>query len=450
MRNQTFTEHVAHKVSIFQQALDESGINCLFIASGSSISQFRDDINYPFKTNPYFKEFLPLIGQPDCFLQLDRDNHTPRLFIKEVDDFWHSSPTALKACYLTPFDVQPYHDSRDLASLKQHKSCALISPDATYPAFCPTALINPEPLLTFIDYYRATKTRYELDCIRRANATAVKGHRAAKAAFLQGKSEQQIHLDYLQASGQTESQIPYPNIVALNQHAAVLHHTLLDNTPPGNTSLKNRQASSNSLLIDAGASFNGYASDITRTYCAQQGEPIFEALINGIDHFQKKLVDGLRVGDHYTDTHLSAHQYVAELLCELGIIRVTPQQAVDEQITSTFFPHGVGHLLGLQVHDRGGHLHNDRGVLHLPPKEHPFLRCTRIIAENMVFTVEPGVYFIPSLLDKLRRNHPTCADWSLIEQLRPYGGARIEDNIVVSHSGVENITRQAFSQEKTA
>ena len=68
----------------------------------------------------------------------------------------------------------------------------------------------------------------------------------------------------------------------------------------------------------------------------------------------------------------------------------------------------------------------------------------------MVFTVEPGVYFIPSLLDKLRRNHPTCADWSLIEQLRPYGGARIEDNIVVSHSGVENITRQAFSQEKTA
>ena len=104
-------------------------------------------------------------------------------------------------------------------------------------------------------------------------------------------------------------------------------------------------------------------------------------------------------------------------------------------------PHGIGHLLGIQVHDVAGHQQNMRGEMLAPPAHSAMLRNTRQCAEGMVFTIEPGCYFIPLLLEAEKQSY-RCGtyNWDLIEQLYPMGGIRIEDNVCVTAYGVENLT----------
>ena len=111
-------------------------------------------------------------------------------------------------------------------------------------------------------------------------------------------------------------------------------------------------------------------------------------------------------------------------------------------------PHGLGHLLGIQVHDAGGQLADASGTLAPPPAQHPTLRLTRTLEENVVVTVEPGLYFIPRFLKALREGpHHALLNWPLVEAMTPYGGIRIEDNVRITADGVENFTRDAFAAE---
>jgi len=108
-------------------------------------------------------------------------------------------------------------------------------------------------------------------------------------------------------------------------------------------------------------------------------------------------------------------------------------------------PHGVGHLLGIQVHDAGGRQINPQGDMQAPPADYPALRNTRTVEKNQVFTIEPGLYFIPQLLNPERGNADGTArgkliNWKLIDALIPLGGIRIEDNVLVTATGVENLT----------
>ena len=119
---------------------------------------------------------------------------------------------------------------------------------------------------------------------------------------------------------------------------------------------------------------------------------------------------------------------------------------VEKGISSAFFPHGVGHYLGLQVHDIGGHMADAHGNTVTPPKEHPFLLLTRPIEPRNVFTIEPGFYFIDTLLAELRKSEQAKSiDWPRVDRFRKYGGVRIEDNLAVTESGARNLTREAFA-----
>ena len=126
--------------------------------------------------------------------------------------------------------------------------------------------------------------------------------------------------------------------------------------------------------------------------------------------------------------------------------RGTADALVDLGVTSSFFPHGLGHLLGIQVHDVGGFLADENGNTINVPEAHPFLRLTRVLDEDMVLTIEPGIYAIDMLLDELRHT-PAAAhvDWDAVDWFRPFGGIRIEDNVRVSADGCENLTRDAFA-----
>jgi Xaa-Pro dipeptidase len=134
------------------------------------------------------------------------------------------------------------------------------------------------------------------------------------------------------------------------------------------------------------------------------------------------------------------------VLHEAGLVRCSPAEAVDSGIARRFFPHGIGHLLGLQVHDVGGCLAGPEGGVLPRPALDPALRLTRRLEAGFVVTMEPGLYFIDALLDPLRAGPLAAAvDWPCVERLRRFGGIRIEDNLVVTDSGCENLTRTAFA-----
>lgn len=308
--------------------------------------------------------------------------------------------------------------------------------DAALPGLTPN---NPEALLNLLHWARGVKSPYELEQMRAAQRRAVPGHHAARAAFLRGESEAGIHRAYLVATGHTDRDLPYTNIVGLNEHAAVLHYQYQDESSP---------AESRSFLIDAGAQVNGYASDITRTWVAP-GHDEFAALVAAMEVEQLGLVDEVREGVDYRDIHLSTHRRIAGVLLGAGIVKgISAEALVEEGVTKPFFPHGIGHLLGLQVHDVGGFMASETGGVADKPEGHRYLRLTRPLQAGMVVTIEPGLYFIPTLLRQLRESkHAARVDWDVVERLSRYGGIRIEDDVACRAGGEapENLTRDAFA-----
>src|SRR5690606_3635263 len=234
---------------------------------------------------------------------------------------------------------------------------------------------NPAPVLARLEQARCRKSSYEVACMREASRIGVAGHLAAERCFRQGASEFDLHLAFLGAVRQDESTLPYPPIIALNEHAATLHYQRRDTLAP---------ARSQSLLIDAGAGFRGYASDITRTWASAPG--LFASMVDGMQALQQELCAAVEPGLDWRALHLRAHLLVGRLLRECGVLNVEPQDALDRGITAAFLPHGLGHLLGLQVHDVGGfHPAADAEPIARPPG-HPALRLTRPLQAGMVVT----------------------------------------------------------------
>jgi len=121
---------------------------------------------------------------------------------------------------------------------------------------------------------------------------------------------------------------------------------------------------------------------------------------------------------------------------------MSEEAMVENDLTGPFMPHGIGHPLGLQVHDVAGFMQDDTGTHLAAPSKYPYLRCTRILEPRMVLTIEPGIYFIESLLAPWREGQfSKHFNWEKIDALKPFGGIRIEDNVVVHENGIENMTR---------
>ncbi|MCB1603744.1 MAG: M24 family metallopeptidase, partial [Xanthomonadales bacterium] len=131
-----------------------------------------------------------------------------------------------------------------------------------------------------------------------------------------------------------------------------------------------------------------------------------------------------------------------DILRDFDVISCDAQTALESGLSNVFFPHGLGHYLGLQVHDIGGRQIDEDGNTLSPPELHPFLRLTRTLQENNVLTIEPGIYFIDMLLDEAKaKGLGKYINWSRVEDFKPYGGIRIEDNIVVKKNKSVNLTR---------
>ncbi|HWS78270.1 MAG TPA: Xaa-Pro dipeptidase [Thermomonas sp.] len=429
-----YPSHLAELQARAAVALERGGFDHLLVPSGTLHYQFFDDRDYPYAVNPQFKAWLPVTRAPGSWLVVT-PGQRPKLVFLQPHDYWHVVPAAPSGYWVEHFDIAIIRTPEEaLQHLPKDASrCAILGePQSAIAGHVPN---NPQAVVGHLEYQRAFKTPYEVGMMREASRIGVRAHRAAERAFRDGSSEFGIHLAYCQAAGQDANDLPYGNIVCLNEHAAVLHYTDRDRVPP---------TPARSFLIDAGASFGGYAADITRTYSAQADE--FAAMIEAVDAAQLTMCDAVRAGTDYRRIHLDAHLALAGILRDFGVITVSPEAAVKTGVSSAFFPHGIGHGIGLQVHDVAGFAESDRGGTIPKPEGHPYLRLTRTLQPGMAVTIEPGIYFIDMLLDELKQKGLADAvDWARVDTFRPYGGIRIEDDVVCTDGAPLNLTREAFA-----
>jgi len=421
-----YADHIAHLQRTTEAALAQHQFEALVLCSGTAQLKNRfDDQSWPLSPTPAYSHWCPL-AEADAYV-IVRPGRRPTLVRTVADDYWETPTPPESDHFWDAFDVVtvgPGHAGDVLPGGK----VAVVTRD---PGQAPPGEVNPSALVGTLDQARTRKSAYEIACLAEATRRAVIGHRATEQRFVAGPvSELELHLTYLIASEQDDTAAPYKNIVALGPHCAVLHYVAYQRT---------KIAGDTSLLVDAGAKCQSYGSDITRTYARGDGAAAkrFADLVAGMDRLQQAVIARVAPGKPYEDLHDDCHRLLADLLIDSGIGKGSAAELVDRGITRALLPHGLGHSLGVCVHDVGMKLR--------PPRpENKFLRNTSTIEAGQVFTIEPGLYFIDGLLQPLRE-HSRLLDWGAIDELRPFGGIRIEDNVVVLADGVRNLTREAFA-----
>jgi Xaa-Pro dipeptidase len=417
------------------EALEGTGADGLAIFAGELLTSDRDDLPYPFRPEPYFKIWAPLTGHPGCWLRLV-PGRRPRLVFLQEAGFWHAPAPDPEGFWVANLDIvfaRTPADARTLIGTTQR--LAALGPVRDVEGF---ASVNDAFILSRLDYHRAIKTEYESACITLANLRAVRGHAVLQDATTGCVSEFELQQLFCQATQQTESELPYPSIIALNERAAILHYQHQERVAP--TQLR-------TCLVDAGAVCNGYAADVSRTWVGRAGaDGDFAALRDAMEAMQNTIWVQAMPGLDFVELNERAHRHLAELLRQCALISCSAEDAYARGITRSFLPHGLGHLLGLQVHDRGGRQIDPDGAQRPPPATHPFLRLTRRLEAGFVVTIEPGLYFIPALLARLAASpEGRMIDWAAVERFLPYGGIRIEDNVLVTEKSAINLTRDAWS-----
>lgn len=422
-----YRDHVKTLVERTSSALNAAGYEQVVLHAGELMLSSRfDDMAYPFRASPAYAHWVPWAWPGSALLF--SAGEAPTLLARRRTDFWERLEAPHQALVESAVTVKAVDDLEEASAFRKRKRTAFIGENSTSaePLGFAASDVNPEVVLAELHETRVHKTAYEVAALSEANHRAVKGHRAIEHAFREGgRSELGLNLAYLSAIEQGEAETPYTNIVALGDAAAVLHHHVYGHRP-----------NAGSLLVDAGASVRGYGSDITRTYAAETGP--FSDLVEGMDALQRGLMAQIEVGKPYERLHDETHEALAVLLIEQGLVACSSEAAVQQGLTRLFFPHGLGHSLGVQVHDVG--------CRKMPPRsDNAFLRNTRPIEVDQVFTIEPGLYFIDALLGPLRgTERGKDLRWDRIDALRPFGGIRIEDDVYVGESGVRNLTREAF------
>lgn len=430
-----FQDHIEQLCERYERLLQREQIDVLAIHSGQVKRQFLDDMEYPFKVNPHFKAWCPLLDAPNCWL-LIRPGKKPVLVFHSTEDFWTQQGRIDDEFWLPRFHVELINtpDAIDQHLPYDKARCVYLGEHIEVALALGIEEVNPEPVMSYLHYHRLFKTDYEQACLREANSIAIRGHEAAEAAYFSGESEFGCWLAYIQATKQGPNDVPYDHIIGHNEHAAILHY-----------SVQSRQVIAEhqrrSMMIDAGANCRGYAADISRTYAWQEGD--FAQLIRAVNGLSQELAGKAKPGSTFADLHAKAHLSLGQILKDFGLVNMQPQEMIENQVTSVFMPHGLGHMLGLQVHDVGGNFADERGLTVSPPDLFPTLKTTRKIEPGLVFTIEPGLYFIEPLLQRLANTRAgQKVNWKRVDEFRPYGGIRIEDNIIIHRDRNENLTRE--------
>ncbi len=277
---------------------------------------------------------------------------------------------------------------------------------------------------------RRPKDDEELRRIREACAATAPGFALAQQMVRAGVTERQIAVElesaFLRAGADG---LAFETIVGVGSDSGVLHFQ------PGSRAVR----AGDNVLVDAGGAIRRYCADVTRTWRAGGPDGFFRDLYHVVLRAQVRAIERCRPGVEWRDVHLGAARDMAEGLVGLDILRGSPDSLVESDAHALFFPHGLGHLVGLGVRDGSGYLPGRKRSTRFGLA---FLRCDFPLEPDFVITVEPGLYFVPALLrDPERRSrYRDAVNWSKVDTLLDFGGIRIEDDVRVTPNGPEVLT----------
>jgi Xaa-Pro aminopeptidase len=281
-----------------------------------------------------------------------------------------------------------------------------------------------------LTHARRPKDDHELGLIRRAAAATAAGYERLREVLRPGITERALQIE-LEAGffrhGATRT--GYGTIVGSGPNAAVLHFE------PSARDVRDGEF----VLVDAGAEIDRYTADVTRTYVAGTPGGFQRDLHQVVLDAQQRAIARCVAGAEWKSIHLRTAVDLVAGLVSLGIMQGRPETLVEREAHVLFFPHGLGHMVGLGVRDASG-LQPGR-----QPDARPSLRTLRMdlpLAPEYVVTVEPGLYFIPELLNASdrRERFRDCVNWTRVDQLAGIGGVRIEDDVRVTDGAPEILT----------
>jgi Xaa-Pro aminopeptidase len=288
-----------------------------------------------------------------------------------------------------------------------------------------------EALREKLMHARRPKDETELDRMRRAAKATAEGFAQVRPFLRAGRTERQVQIEleaaFFRAGGDRTA---YDTIVGSGPNTAIFHFS------PSSRVLKDGEL----VLIDAGAEVERYASDVTRAYpVSGRFTPVQRDIYQVVLEAEKRAVAKCRPGKEFKDLHLETAVDMVRGLVDLGIMRGDPQSLVEQAAYALFFPHGLGHLVGLGVRDASGRY---PGREKDPRPELEFLRLDLPLEAGYVTTIEPGLYWSPVILksrerrEKFRRE----VDWDRVDTMIDFGGIRIEDNVLVTEGKPEVLT----------
>lgn len=420
--------------------------NPVVLWSGCSTGRNFPANRFPFRASSHFLYFtgLPLenaaIRLQDGKLELFMDNPSPQAAlwhgvmpdreeigrIINADNAFPLTELGKKTTDAATIAVQ------DLPTYQQQ--CQLLQRTIALPSA--SQGIDLE-LVKAIVKLRSQHDRLALAELRQASAVSIKAHLAGIRATSQAKTEAEIR-------GVIEGVIIAHNMCCAYNSIVTVQGEVLHNE-----SYVNSLQSSDLVLADVGAETNsGWAADITRTWAVSgKFSPTQRDIYQIVLAAHDACIAKMRPGVEYRDLHLLAAQIIAEGLVNLGILQGNPTDLVDLDAPALFFPHGIGHLLGLDVHDM-----EDLGDLAGYSEDRKrsdrfglsYLRLNRPLESGMLVTIEPGFYQVPAILNHpdFRSKYQDVVNWERLAQFSDVRGIRIEDDVLVTESGTEVLTAE--------
>lgn len=286
-----------------------------------------------------------------------------------------------------------------------------------------------EELRNVLTRVRRPKDEVELARMRRAEQATRSGFLALEELIAPGRTERELQIE-LEAEffRRGADALAYETIIAGGPHSAVLHFAPTAR-PLGEGEL---------VLIDAGGEYRGYASDVTRTYpVTGQFTPEQAHLYQTVHQALEAAIQTCAPQVDWHDVHRAAALAIGQGLIEIGILRGDVESLFERGAVSLFFPHGVGHLVGLGVRDAGG----TAGGRSDPGPGFPRLRVDMPLEPGYTLTVEPGIYFIPAMIDETSRGQlGDAVDWERVDEMLGFGGIRLEQNILITEDGCQVLT----------
>lgn len=411
--------------------------NVIYMKGSELMYRYQTDYEFPFRQESNFW-YLTGVDEPDYHMILDLKTESYYLFAPKRDEHygvWHGRIKSQEDIQTLYEPDELFYDNKLLTILKNLNPNVIYCVNEEQAEFLEdldrSFNVDTESLNDAITFCRTVKTEDELNLMREAARINNIAHRKVMEAIKPGMYEYELKavFDYHQV--QRGLLFPaYNGIHAAGINSAILHYT----------ECSSRVNNGELYLIDAGYEYEGYASDVTRTYPANgrftdEQAAVYQTVLNALNGVIEMVKPGIKM----EDLHMSAAEIILKGLKRMGLVKGSVEELMENDIFALFFPHGLGHFLGLDTHDVGGY---PKGVDRIDRPGIRFLRARRELQAGMVVTIEPGLYFIPALLKKAVEDEEKSKflNADKLESYYGFGGVRIEDNIVVTEDGYENMT----------